>query len=453
MFKWKSNRWFGLILICLALGFTGEAFAKPVKKTLIIYGSIGMGHLAAANGIAADLRARYPHIEIEMLDLKSFLDPRLTGVQNWSYDFLTQRMPGFYDEYFRFYMERGQIEPTLGNMPNGQAFDPLRLKDFLEKSKPDLIFSTFPQAIESLVYLRDRGLFRDIPVGWLHTDLVDETYFARFPLAIDMAFVPTPRLAESWIARGVPADRVLASGMPLNPAVQVEPDPEVLNAFRVKHRLDPDDRTILLIGGSNGVGDFPRMVKSMVKSFSDEPIQIIAVCGRNKKHVRKLTALRRSLPPNVKLIIEGLIPQPDLFNYMRVSHAIISKTGGLTPMELYYRQKILVLLDINGGQEKYNADEFADENLARVIRDQGSVGQELRDLFDNVNLQEDQIERQKRFCKDNCPTKIADWIASNPDPKPELVIPLNTDRDYSRPKGVFWWCVRGMYKVRDYLAK
>ncbi|MCM0606420.1 MAG: hypothetical protein KA715_10050 [Xanthomonadaceae bacterium] len=434
----------------LLLLFTTLSWAGGPKRILLIHGSVGMGHTAAAKGIAADLLTRDSTITIDIKDLRDFMSPLMRGVDNKAYDLLTQKFPWLYDQGFRDYMETGARASTLGNLPLGSMFNSKKVEKYIRDFNPNLIISTFPSATEVLVKLRDQGMLLNIPIGWVHTDLVDETYFAKMPLQIDMAFVGIPEIEQAWIKRGVPKDRVMTSGMPLNPKVSDPPNEAEIAKLRMVHNFDPKTLTILIMGGSNGVGDYPLMVKEVFKSFPDRDVQIIAVCGRNEKHYKDLNEMKKRLKPNQKILTTKLILQNELFAYMNIATGIISKTGGLTPMELFYRKKPLVFLDINGGQEKYNADVFSSVGLAELTQDQTQVGKLLKGLLEQPEKQSRQIQRQMLFCENNCPTKIADWVISAPQAKPMIhkTTSLLKNGDYPRPQGFFWKCSRALQKLK-----
>lgn len=432
------------LFLALSVGLaTFSAYAGP--KILLIHGSVGMGHTAAANGIAADIKLKNPNAEVIIKDLRDFMDPAMKKIGNDVYDVLTKYTPQFYDETFRDYMDSGARVLSIGDMSLTDQFHPEKVLKYVDEVVPDVIISTFPSATEVLVRLRDKGQLTNTPIGWVHTDLVDETYFARMPLQIDMAFVATPRLEKSWVKRGVPDDRVIASGMPLNPEVLKAPDPVAVAAFRAEKGLKTDTKTILILGGSNGVGDYKLMVEKIVAEFPNQPLQIVAVCGRSKQNFKALAGIKQAMAKvGVEITIEELVKQPVLFKYMESSDVIVSKTGGLTPMELFYKRKPLVLLDINGGQERYNANDFSDTGLATVTRDQREVGREVKALLSDPALAQGQIQKQIEFSQTNQPGKIADWALSKPTAKEALnkSVYLDMSPDYPRPKGLFWDCRR-----------
>ena len=442
--KNKCSLWAMILVFTLLL--LGAPVEAKQKKVLIFYAKIGMGHLAAARGIERDLAARYPDTQVVLKDVLDFMNPQMSAMTTKVYDFSTKLFPWLFDESFREYMAIGRETDSMGDMPLGKTYKPEKFYEYIEAEAPDLILTTYHNAAETLIHLRDQGKLQKTPIAWVHTDLVDETYFAKIALQMDMAFVGTKSMELSWKDRGVPADRVLGTGMPLNPRVFEAKDFAKLKLFREQKGIHSQGKVVLLIGGLNGVGDYPKMVKSLADSFNGEPLQVIAVCGINKTHVKNLSKLKPTLPSNVNLQITEFIPQDELFQYMQVADAIISKTGGLTPMELFYQSKPIVLLDINGGQEKYNADTYQKLGLAEVITDQEQVGNEIKKLLSEPARASALVQEQNKFCNESCPSKIADWMMSDPSVKPRAKILLKTTPDYQPPERWIWKCSRILRK-------
>ncbi|MBS1960009.1 MAG: hypothetical protein JST80_11085 [Bdellovibrionales bacterium] len=432
-----------LILFSLLTGIT-PAQADHPKTILLLHVGIGRGTTTAAEGIEMDLKERFPGTQVIVKDMLEYVNPVTTLVLKRGQRILARNFPDFYDSMYRHYLSLARSKESMGDMGLGGKFNAPKFLQDVAVIKPDAIVSCYHDATEFLIKQRELGNLKGIPVGWVHTDLVNETYFAKLALQVDMAFVGTPKLRNLWIDRGVPSNRVNASGLPINPSTKETRTDIELNQFRQKQGLKPDIRTILISGGSNGVGNFVAMIKALEVSMPDEELQIIAVCGRNNETYRKLDTLKPNLRHNINLLTTHMVPQEVLFNFMRISDLIISKSGGLTPMELFYQRKPLILLDNNGAQERYNAMEYEAADLAAVLRDEHKVGEKAKELFDNTELSNRLIENQIDFHKDHNPTEIADWIMGNPSIQPDLhkAIRISTEGDRPAPRGLAWKCAR-----------
>lgn len=78
-----------------------------------------------------------------------------------------------------------------------------------------------------------------------------EGYFPRISKLIDRTFLAHPELESRWLAAGVPPDKVITSGMP----VQVEAVSAVARQdIRACIGLSPDIPTLTLAGGKEGRG-------------------------------------------------------------------------------------------------------------------------------------------------------------------------------------------------------
>ncbi len=444
----RSLRFRALALGAVFLSTLG-AFAQPKETIVVIHGSVGKGHTTAAE-VAADLaRKRNPNAEVILIDLLDFVPEKERELMLRIYDALTQGRPDLYDDSFFDWLDQGRHVASIGDLPLTSNYRPQKVLEKLKSLKPDMVLTTFPSAAQVMAKLRGQGHFTDIPVGWVHTDLVDETGFARFALELDMAFVGAPEIRDSWIRRGVPADRVTASGMPISDTVRHQQPEEAIEAIRQKYGIKKNVRTVLISSGSNGVGDYPLMVKQLAAQFPNEELQIISVSGRHPTHFSNLAALK--LPDNVNLVnVKGLIPPADLLGMMQMADGVIGKTGGLTPMELFIRStaskdgKALVLLDVNGGQERPNADYFRAKGLAVITKDEGAVGKEMASLLSDAERLNHMVEAQREFVKNIKPDLVADWMTSKPSAKPRLNVELSHVGDYPAPQGLVWDCLRVM---------
>src|SRR5262249_58318032 len=95
-------------------------------------------------------------------------------------------------------------------------------------------------------WLRSRGLTR-VPQAVVLTD------FAAHPQWIyphvDRYFAPSEAIAEGLAARGVPAERIMASGIPIDLAFAAPAD-----RARLRHELDlaAEAPVVLVMGGMQG---------------------------------------------------------------------------------------------------------------------------------------------------------------------------------------------------------
>ncbi len=426
--------------------FSYTLFAQ--KNVLIFHASVGLGHTQSANAVAEDIKNRYPESTVTVLDLRELMMPFGNDFLDLSYEKFLLKFPNLFDQVFRQGMgTMGDQDKykSIGEFPSVGLFSPAKIAEEVHRVNPDVIFSTFSSGTEVLVHLRNTQKIKNIPLLWMHTDLIDETYFARIPLEIEMAFVGDPFLKEKWSQRGVPADRVMVTGMPINEKFKVPLSASELKKFRKEKKLSAAIRTILITGGGAGIGNYKVMVESLLKEFSGEKLQIIAVCGDSEKNFNDLEKLNKTLPQDIKMIVTKRIKQEELIKYIEASDGVISKTGGMTPMELFFKQKAIVLFDYLGGQERYNANFYNDNGHAFVTRKEAEVGKLMNNLLSNPALLKKQLAVQQNFCANNQCSRIADEIMREDlkvKPALNMKIRLSTEGDAERPKSLLLSCVK-----------
>eukprot|EP00595_Chromulina_sp_UTEXLB2642_P003824 CAMPEP_0196767688 /NCGR_PEP_ID=MMETSP1095-20130614/41858_1 /TAXON_ID=96789 ORGANISM="Chromulina nebulosa, Strain UTEXLB2642" /NCGR_SAMPLE_ID=MMETSP1095 /ASSEMBLY_ACC=CAM_ASM_000446 /LENGTH=213 /DNA_ID=CAMNT_0042136229 /DNA_START=876 /DNA_END=1517 /DNA_ORIENTATION=- len=122
--------------------------------------------------------------------------------------------------------------------------------------------------------------------------------------------------------------------------------------LRQRLGLSEDAKTVLLMGGGDGVGDLKSIACEIGKKLGElkSKAQIIVVCGHNKKVVDLLQSHR--WPNNVKVQIKGFVNNVD--EYMGASDCLVTKAGPGTIAEAMIRGVPIILSSFLPGQEAGN---------------------------------------------------------------------------------------------------
>lgn len=409
-YKKVIGAYFGLCLGAMSWAASQVVAAEvPPPKVVIIWASYGNGHKSAGEGIKAEILKANPEALVEFKDVRDFMGP----LHRWYFEKgfkLTGDHPEYYDRWYQKLMRDGAEAQSVGKMPRVGDYQAQTMADWVLESKPSVILSTFHHATEVLVKLREEGMIpKNIPIGWQHTDYTDHKYFARIAQAIDMSFLPHPELEKSMIEKhGVNPSQVMTTGISVSQKFTQAWTPEEKSLFLKKKGLEPQRRTITLMSGNAGTGDFPEIVRSLSENIV-EPIQIVAICARNEKNYKNLLALQAKLPPSVKLKVEGFIPSDEVANYIRSSEIFIGKAGGLSSTETFVAQIPSIFLDNNGGQERFNIKFFEKEGLAQGVRSESEVGALANVLLTDQELREKVVKNEGLFKNIIQPEKIAAW--------------------------------------------
>jgi processive 1,2-diacylglycerol beta-glucosyltransferase len=379
-----------------------EAPAAGRKKIVVFYSSIGHGHINAAWAVKDEILRQDPTATVLLQDIRAFMHPVWRRIDERLYWFVANNLPECFESLYRSMQARGNRVPSLSLLPNDYPEE--KVLAYLTSQAPDAVLATHYGSAQVLGTLRERGLLPDLKIGWLHTDFF-EGYFPRISKRIDRTFLGHAELESRWLTAGVPAGKVVTSGMP----VRVPAD------FRGGRRaslarlgLASDVTTVLLTAGKEGACDYASVVESISRECP-RPLQIVAVCGTNSRQRALLTALRERLPSQVTLKVLGTLPHPEMMSHMRVADLLISKAGGMTPAEAFAMGTPTILLDAVSGHERENAAMFARLGMAELAADTAQVGKIAAAVLADPRGIEEMLSAQREFCQDANIAKIAEF--------------------------------------------
>ena len=155
------------------------------------------------------------------------------------------------------------------------------------------------------------------------------------------------------VARGVAAENVIATGIPIAAKFSGKSD---ARAVRKALGLRDDLPVLLVLSGGFGMGPVGRILGELDKLARE--FQTVVVCGRNEELRRELAAQDHKHPTRVL----GFASNMD--ELMAVADLIITKPGGLTSSEALAMGKPLLILDPIPGQEAANSDFLLERGAA-----------------------------------------------------------------------------------------
>jgi 1,2-diacylglycerol 3-beta-galactosyltransferase len=219
------------------------------------------------------------------------------------------------------------------------------------EARPDMVVSVHPlcqymplYAIKELNDNRNSSQLK-IPFVTVVTDLggAHSTWFDR---RSDVYFLPSEIIKKIAVRNGIKTDKIVMHGLPVRPAFWKPARPkEVLRkALGLTHKV----KTVLLMGGGDGVGGLGQITNEIVSKLSkrNESTQLVVICGHNKQVQEKLTL--RQWPENVRVIARGFCDNIDEF--MAASDLLVTKAGPGTIAEAMIRGLPMVLSSFLPGQ-------------------------------------------------------------------------------------------------------
>jgi processive 1,2-diacylglycerol beta-glucosyltransferase len=347
----------------------GTADGKP--RILILSASVGAGHLRAAEAVEAALRQVRPdaHVKnVDVLDLTNRVFRRFYGkfyldlvnkaphVLGYFYDMLDRpsKSGKYRGDRLRLMLEKLNLRPFLR---------------FLQSEPWELIINTHFLPAEIIASLRKKRKFA-APQVTATTDFETHRLWVNQPC--DRYFTATEEGARNLHSWGVPAEDIVATGIPIHPVFS---EPRDRGELLARHGLRGDRPIILQLAGGFGVGPIERLYQELLNV--EMPLDIVAVSGRNEKLKKKLEAV--PCPQRHRRRVLGFTKQID--ELMAVADLVVSKPGGLTTSETLARGAVMVIVNPIPGQESRNSDFLLENGAAIKVNNAATLAYKVNGLL------------------------------------------------------------------------
>ncbi len=310
-----------------------------MARILFLSAAVGVGHTAAANAVRDALVASDPLLEVETVDSYAYAASIFAKVVADGYIGMVTTVPQLYG-FLYGRVERARNVPAARRFVN--RYTAANLRAYVERTKPDVVVCThaFPCGVMS-EYKRqfDPGL----PVIGIVTDFVVHPFWL-YP-NVDLYAVATEEMRAQLIGRGVPADRILLSGIPVDLRFgKVAAKKAVL---RERLGLPADRNIVLIMGGGVGIGPLDKMMRAL--GGVDVPLAAAVIVGRNGRLEKRVRSAAERTPYPLRVF--GFVD--NVFDFMHASDVLLSKPGGLTSSEaLAARLPMLLVRPLPGPEER-----------------------------------------------------------------------------------------------------
>lgn len=279
-------------------------------KVLILTAHYGNGHVQVAKTLEQAFRQKGIE-DVIVCDLFGESHPVITDITKYlylkSYTIGKELYRLFYYGVEKIYDKK--IASWYAN------FGRKRLKALLHTEKPDIVINTFP--IIAVPELKKQTGF-SIPVYNVLTDFcLHKIWIHR---EVDRYFVATDHVKQVMIEIGVPAERIVETGIPIRKNFELTMNSELIYN---KYQLSREKKILLIVAGAHGVlGN----VKDLCASFMSVPnLQVAVVCGKNDALKQELLKLQEQNSEALKVF--GYIENID--ELFRVTSCMITKPEAL----------------------------------------------------------------------------------------------------------------------------
>lgn len=332
---------------------------------LILSASMGAGHDGAAREIARRLAGAGHDASV-----RDFLDAgplRIGSALKSGYEFELRHVPSAYDATYRFWHRVPWLCGAVAWLVC--VLTRRRVLRWVRDHEADVVVSTYPLATLALGRLRRLGRLQVPAVNFI-TDFGVHPLWVHRGIDLNLAVHDGP--AQTAAARtGRPS---IACGPVVD--ARFEPtaeQPARRRATREQLGLRPDDRAVLVVAGSWGVGDIADTLRAVAADGRFVPI---VVCGRDtglQSRVEQLAA-----QGGWKAVVLGWTDRmPEL---MAAADALVENAGGLTSFEAMRAGLPVVSFNPIAGHGRDNTAAMAAAGVSRLAGDPPTLRRALDEL-------------------------------------------------------------------------
>ena len=339
--------------------------SHKIKKAIISGGGTG-GHIFPAIAIANAIKKRNANVEILFVGASDRME--MQKVPEAGYPIVGLWIAGY---------QRGQI---LNNLLLPFKILSSILRSFLicKKHKPDIAIGVGGYASAPLLYVASK---LGIP-----SLIQEQNSYAGITNKLLGSSVDKICVAYENMNRFFPSSEIILTGNPIRKDIQdiSNVKQEAISYFK----LNPDKKTVLVIGGSLGARSINQAIEHHLEELKASGIQLIwqtgkAYYGRAKKACDNLNTKHINAVEFIKKM-----------NYAyAVADVVISRAGALSISELCVVEKACILIpspNVSEDHQKKNALALVETKAALMIEDKdvvNSLMQVLNELISSPELQ------------------------------------------------------------------
>ncbi len=328
-------------------------------KILILSSRFGMGHFAAAKTLADKIDKSIGDVEVCVEDVLEY------AIDKQSCDYI-------YDSYFFVVNHSGRMVKYVSKLIENEEkdiknpFEGIMLKvleKLIEDRKPDIIISTYSY------YARLASLYIDktgskVPLVTYITDV--STHKVWINPNTDLYMVASDTTKQELIRRGISADNIIISGIPVKEEFK---DPAA--------SIQEETKRLLIMGG--GFGLVPKTVDFYEQINALPNVKTTVICARNKKIYEKLHGKFEN--------IEVIGFSDKVHEYMKEADLLITKPGGLTVFEAIHSQLPMMVFNPILIQEVHNSIYIEKNNIGFIMYEKAEKSvNEIYNVINNDSL-------------------------------------------------------------------
>lgn len=361
-------------------------------RILLLYISNDSGHHCASIAIEKALHKLDPQIQTLNINSFNYTNPIMEKVINSAYMSVVRTRPEIWDYLYDNPKVLKSVQRLRANIHRSNTG---KLKTLMDEFKPNGVICTqaFPCGLIA-DYKKTFGV--DIPLIGVLTDYAPHSYWIFDN--VDRYIVPSLETGKKLIDNGIDPAKILDYSIPIDAKFR-----ESLNREPILKKLSLDAKlpTVLIMGGTQGLGPIKELVTLLDRSYLN--LQIIIACGTNKRLYRWLFLRVRRF--RKKIIVLPFADNID--ELMQVSELIITKPGGITTAEALARGLPMLIINPLPGQEAMNTKFLLKEGVAVKAEKSEDVIILLEELLYNKTKLRQMSDKAKSLSKPESAERIA----------------------------------------------
>lgn len=343
----------------------------PTGKLRVLIATVtaGAGHLQAAAALQEAWRELRPDDVVEKRDVLEFTSKPFRKLYSEAYLGLVEHAPELWGALFRKSDSVTKLEGLRSLRGRLGRVNARKFVGWMTEFRPDVVLCTHYLPQEILGSLQPKGSLNPWPlVMSVVTDF--EAHALWHDAVVDAYCVASEHTAGRLVARGVPADAVTVTGIPVSARFRNAP---ARKAARRQLGLREDSPVLLVLGGGFGMGPVAEILTAL--NGVPGPLQIVVVCGRNEALLREAAAVPRKHPTHLLGFVTNMQ------DWMSAADLVLTKPGGLTSSEVLALGRPMLILNPIPGQEEANSDFLLERGAAAKVNRVEDLPHRLRELL------------------------------------------------------------------------
>jgi UDP-N-acetylglucosamine--N-acetylmuramyl-(pentapeptide) pyrophosphoryl-undecaprenol N-acetylglucosamine transferase len=344
-----------------------------LKKVIISGGGTG-GHIFPAVAIADKVKEHHPNAEILFIGAEGKME--MEKVPAAGYEIVGLPIRGFQRKF------------TWSNflLPFKILSSMWKARKIIKKFQPDVVVGVGGYASGPTLQM---ATMLKIP-----TVIQEQNGFAGKTNKILGQKVNKVCVAYENMEQFFPKEKIVFTGNPVRKNI-VDIEGKQKEAFSF-FNLDPNKKTLLVVGGSLGARTFNNCLVGKIKLFQDEGVQLIWQCGKTDYSSLKEATRNIDL---TGIVLTEFITRMDLA--YAAADVIVSRAGAIAVSELSIIGKPMILIPSPNVAEDHQT-----KNAMALVKNDAAI------LIKDSEAREDLIERVISLAKDeNQQRKLSEAIA------------------------------------------